>query len=340
MIPTHGSQRRIGIEIEVESQVHSYHNVNRILQNFGDNSVWVVDEEGSLRGGYMGWEILTRGSRGQPIGKVQQGMAELYPLLVSSSGIWRAAVHCHVSLDGFSMPAKGLLYALLYALDDSLFEAFAPARRESNFCVPLNNDVSRTLRAIHSYRKGYYPQHFKYTSINSLPVHNEHDAGSPLGTFEFRHMQTPVFHSTVQSVTAGLHDIFLYACMCTSIVDWARMHLDDDDTVSSTLVKWREAYGNEDQPWIFKYDGHTKELALHTDAVLNLLDSFHSTHTIPHNVDKTSLYASADRRPRIRMPDVFPTPDNDAVERMFDELAEAMPDDMPMDDDITEEVTS
>ena len=297
MIPTHGSTRRIGIEIEVESNAVSQGTADAMISSNGRNSVWEVVHEGSLRAGSMGWEVRTCGSGGLSIDKVQQGMSELYPLLISSTGIWRAAVHVHVSLEGISQHCKGLLYGLLYCLDDSLFAEFAPARRESNFCVPLDNDVQRTLSVVQAFLRNHDPDIFKYTSINPLPIRGRDCDGDyhTLGTFEFRHMQTPRFDTRLGSVTDGLTEIFRYACTCTSLVDWAYGELSDSDTLSSTINKW----GSKDKLlWINHNRAHRYKLELNPSAVLNLLDKFHGSDVVPDDVDKLSLYAVTKRPER------------------------------------------
>jgi hypothetical protein len=181
--------RRIGIEIEVESDRVSSDDLSIILQHSRD---WEVDyDEGSLRGGRYGWEIKTAGNEDMD------------------------SVHL------------GRALALAYCLDDSIFNMSTPSRRESNFCVPLDSDPKRTMSAIQAlsdglYRRGSSPFEYgaggewcKYTSVNIIPL------GS-FGTIEFRHLQTPRCDATVLSVAAALRSIWRYATTVTKLVHVCR----------------------------------------------------------------------------------------------------------------------
>jgi hypothetical protein len=137
---------------------------------------------------------------------------------------------------------------------------------------------------------GCQPNVFKYTSINAWPIKtNEFDGETVcLDTFEFRHMQTPEFGGDITSVTAGLSDIFKYACMCTSIVDWAYGNILEEDTISTTISRWTE---HSAHMWAYANRRQRNALHLNQDAVLNLLDRFHGSAVVPYDVDKTSLVA-------------------------------------------------
>jgi hypothetical protein len=216
--------RRIGIEIEVESDRVSSDDLSIILQHSRD---WEVDyDEGSLRGGRYGWEIKTAGN-GIPFGRMRSSLDTLYPALTGSSGNWRAAVHVHVSTEDMDSVHLGRALALAYCLDDSIFNMSTPSRRESNFCVPLDSDPKRTMSAIQAlsdglYRRGSSPFEYgaggewcKYTSVNIIPL------GS-FGTIEFRHLQTPRCDATVLSVAAALRSIWRYATTVTKLVHVCR----------------------------------------------------------------------------------------------------------------------
>lgn len=207
--------RKIGIEVEVESSSVNHTEVQRLLTGPMSSGLWELDTdgEGSLRAGALGWEVRTSGN-GQTLNNVRTSMHELYPLLTHSTGIWRAAVHTHVSLEGLNSLARGYLLALSYCVDDNMFERFSPERRESNFCVPLANDSARTVYAIEDYLQSDRPSGWcKYTSVNI-------QAEERFGTFEYRHMKTPACDGTIQGVRESLRLIWDYAHTCAKLVDY------------------------------------------------------------------------------------------------------------------------
>ena len=208
-------ERKIGIEVEVESNSVPMQNVRTLLTGPMSSGLWELDDdgEGSLRAGEYGWEIRTAG-QGQSLAAVRSSMHELYPILSSSSGIWRAAVHTHVSLAALKPSARANLLALVYCVDDDLFEKFSPERRESNFCVPLANDTARTMQALSDYKEGLVPQVWcKYTSLNVL-------AERTFDTFEFRHMKTPAAGTSVSDIRTALLKIWDFANTCSKLVDY------------------------------------------------------------------------------------------------------------------------
>ena len=211
--------RHIGIEIEVESTTRSVHEVQSYLRRrYYDTPcvMWTAVMDGSLRGGEMGWEVKTAGEEGQPAYAVKNALYDLAPLLIDSSGIWRAAVHTHVDVRDFTAAQLGRLLAVLYTFDQEIFNLFSPHRTESNFCVPLLNitpHVLSTIRSLLSPMNGTSRAYVqgsamlrwnKYSSCNLASVRT-------FGTVEFRHMQTPAIQSSLGSIQQGLTQIWDFA---------------------------------------------------------------------------------------------------------------------------------
>jgi hypothetical protein len=285
------SERHIGIEIEAETEEYDITYVRRQLEGPLASQRWEVELDHSLRGGSYGWEIKTAGEEGLPYETVRTSMLELLPMLTHSTGTWRAAVHCHVDVRDLMPRKQGLLLGLLYVLDDSIFERFSPARRESNFCVPLGNEVMRTLDTIHMLDNntlagmGEDCGLCKYTSINVKPVATE------MGTFEFRHMGTPAGSRNVNDVCRSLVDIWMYASTCAEIVNFVGQL-----RLYKSIRDIAELLANEDVKRVILSWG----LSINQGALLTVLDRFCATAPkIPMNVDTLTLYkASGFKRPR------------------------------------------
>lgn len=205
--------RNVGIEIEVESASVSSSVVRREIES----TPWELDlGEGSLRGGEFGWEIKTASARGLPLEEAVASLRYLYPIMVGSSGCWRAAVHVHVDVRDLTGPQQALALCAGYALDSCLFAMTSPERVESNFCVPLAHKFYDVMRAVEELAtSGAAMGYGKYSSINinCLPR---------FGTFEFRHMKTPETGSTVESVQAALLRIESFARAAALVIDLAR----------------------------------------------------------------------------------------------------------------------
>jgi len=199
--------RRIGIEIENESNVVTIAECLAYLNGTTASQRWSVESDGSLRGGTLAWEIKTRGGSGLEAGIVRSSMNELVPLLMENSGIWRAAVHTHVDVSDLSSVMLGKLMAALYCYDGAIFDRFSPHRVESNFCVPLFNitpHVISTVRSLYSGRQMAAIPWNKYSSCNFAAVRT-------FGTVEFRHMQTPAAGPSITSGRAAAEQIWRFA---------------------------------------------------------------------------------------------------------------------------------
>jgi hypothetical protein len=208
--------RKIGLEIENESYSVSVSSLIRHLRSREPYS-WEVEGDGSLRGGSMGWEIKTV-FPGLPFDRAIASLNELYPCLMDSSGVWRAAVHVHVDCSDLTDIQRAFVLCLAYSLDDSIFDTIGADRKESNFCVPMAHKrwhVMNTIDGLCS-GSGIFEGYGKYSSINANSLMR-------FGTLEFRHMRTPATDGTVASVTRALGAIERYATMAYSIVDSVRM---------------------------------------------------------------------------------------------------------------------
>ena len=245
--------RKIGIELENESNSVSRQDVDEHLRG---SDRWVVESDGSLRGGRYGWEIKTAG-RGLELDRALNALNELYPVLYDSSGTWRAAVHVHVDANDFSWTQRALAICLAYVMDDSLFEITTPARRESNFCVPLAQKASDVFYSIESMLSGMIDEvgYGKYSSVNSNSL-------LQFGTIEFRHMQTPACGETVQDVLNALTAVRKFAEAAHAIVDAAR-------------------YLNT--PKVNDFEANRKELLRTFIVILNASDSLFAKHRLTPN---------------------------------------------------------
>jgi hypothetical protein len=189
--------RRVGIEIENESFAVSFRGVSSFCEASPN---WVCERDGSLRGGPMGWEIKTAGS-GLPLDRALASLNELYPVLRSSSGVWRAAVHCHVDARDLTDRQKALALGLCYTLDQQLFEATNPERKESNFCVPMSHKAHSVRAAFKQLlARGVSRGYGKYSSVNFSSL-------ASFGTVEFRHMRTPACDDSIDSISSALQGI-------------------------------------------------------------------------------------------------------------------------------------
>lgn len=206
------STRHIGIEIENESLSINQYQVIESLKG----SRWELDpHEGSLRGGGLGWEVKTASRDGLPLEEAIYSLRELYPILTSGSGTWRAAVHVHVDTRDLNPLQTALALAFGYVVDKSIFDMTSPERVESNFCVPLSHkfsDVAAAIREIAAVGRG--SRYGKYSSINANSL-------TQFGTLEFRHMRTPETRETVESVTECLGKIESFARAAHAVVNSA-----------------------------------------------------------------------------------------------------------------------
>lgn len=205
--------RKIGIEIENESLAVSVHDAMSYLSN---SQSWVVEQDGSLRGGAHGWEIKTAGS-GLALPRALASLNELYPVMSDSSGVWRAAVHVHVDASDLTWQERAVVLCMAYIFDRSVFNTVSPERVESNFCVPLDQKSAAVFSTVAQMLSGNAERigYGKYSSVNS-------DSLMRFGTFEFRHMRTPRCDSTIPSVRAALDAIANFATIAHGIVDSCR----------------------------------------------------------------------------------------------------------------------
>ncbi len=200
----------IGIEVEVESTALRISNASSLMEQ----SDWIVERDGSLRGGVGGFEVKSDGP--QELSSLHTHLTQLYPVLQGSSGNWRAAVHVHVDVRDYTWMERGLALALGYVVDEDLFNQFSPERMQSNFCVPLANKMAPVMDCLSGLvRNGLVIRYGKYSSINVQRM-------TDIGTIEFRHMRTPEAGTTVSSVTTALGMIESYASACARIVNCAR----------------------------------------------------------------------------------------------------------------------
>lgn len=235
--------RHIGVEIECESDRYSTYNVEMHLGRTGDGQAvaalpWELAPEGSLRGGNFGWELRTVGGHGLPASTVLPSLAPLADVFHGSSGTWRAAVHTHVDCRDFSVDEQRILIAVLYCMDDYLFDITNPERRESNFCVPLSHflsDITVLMRCDRNEFDMIITEWTKYTSCN---LH----ALARFGTVEFRHMRTPGA-VTYDEAREGLAAIKRFASLCTLLVQYVKDHVDEGNDLHHILAGLSDTFG-------------------------------------------------------------------------------------------------
>lgn len=217
----------IGIEVECESFGVGRREAAMIL----DEGTWLVESDGSLRGN-MAFELKSDGP--QPVNHLRSHLAELYPVLMQSSGTWRAAVHVHVDLRNHYWYKRALALAAAYAFDLCLFERFSPERVESNFCVPLSHKSMDVLACIsRMITSNEVTRYGKYSSVNVSRLHD-------LGTLEFRHMRTPECGETVRSVQEALRSIEEYVRAChliTSSINTVRLRMNERHSTGKAMAE-------------------------------------------------------------------------------------------------------
>lgn len=197
---------KVGIEVEVENTLLSYHGAFSAVQQWCPD--WVIEQDGSLRN--SGYEIKSSGPT--PTDTLTGKLCQLYPVLARSSGTWRAAIHVHVDARATSWEQRALILAMGYVYDMALFSRFSPERVESNFCVPLEHKTPGVFSCISSMIEDQRVHNYgKYSSINVLPL-------TEIGSVEFRHMRTPETSDDVDSVTHALGEINNYAHECAYLV--------------------------------------------------------------------------------------------------------------------------
>lgn len=287
------ADRHIGIEVEAETEGYDLGTVHIMLDGPLASGRWEAERDHSLRGGPWGWEVKTSGHDGQRYEDVRSSMFELIPLLTHSTGTWRAAVHCHVDVRDFQSKELSVLLALLYTLDGSIFDVFSPARRESNFCVPLGNEIMRSLNLMHALDEHVLTSQdiCKYTSINVRPC------TSGRGTFEFRHMATPQGSPRVQRVYDGVCEIWKYARTCATLVHTAKDVVKDFRLANARSMNVRDIGVMLSDTRIIDMVANL-DLTISKEATLDVLDRFCSTaQKIPINVDLLSIYRAVGKRP-------------------------------------------
>lgn len=203
--------RHVGVEVEVESNRLDITSVEELIDQH--QLPYTRVSEGSLRAGTMGWEVKTSGNDGQPAATVYQHLRGLAQLLHGSTGIWRAAIHCHVDCRDFDEVATSKLLSVLYCFDEHLFDRHSPHRIESNFCVPLRNVAPTVHSSITSMRNGTHPRHLRWNKYTSCNMH----ALNTFGTVEFRHMQTPAGATQAEAELAAV-DVWNFVEDCVSLV--------------------------------------------------------------------------------------------------------------------------
>lgn len=205
------SDRKVGVEIEVESTFVPLTIVEQHLSRLALARAWILDaEEGSLRAGNFGWEVKSI-HPGRPIGDLLSDLTQLYPILYGSTGNWRAAVHVHVDTRCVNLQQA---FALAYVLDPDIFSMYSPERVESNFCVPLDYnmyDVRQQLRLFASGGCAVWRGYNKYRSVNVCALER-------FNTLEFRHMRTPKTSDSVREVKDAIDHIYRYAHTCAMIL--------------------------------------------------------------------------------------------------------------------------
>jgi len=264
--------RKIGIEIENESLAITMHTLSEHLYA-QPPYCWLAESDGSLRGGGLGWEIKTT-SGGLPFDTVIQSLNVLYPCLVNSTGVWRAAVHVHVDCMDLTALQRAYVLCLAYAYDDSIFTLTGRDRIESNFCVPMAHKRWHVLNTIEVLStRGVLEGYGKYTSVNANSLMS-------FGTIEFRHMRTPATDSSVASVVASLDAIKRYATIAYEIVDSVKFagRVQNSDDVRASFLRILDS-------------GYLDELGLvpNPEHVLDILSIWSGHASLPFELDLASV---------------------------------------------------
>lgn len=116
---------------------------------------------------------------------------------------WRTSIHFHLNLRNDKVQQLLSLLLLYTLFEDSLFGFVGDLRKQSNFCVPVQEtnmsaEISNVLNG-REHIPGLCHEWSKYTALNIRPLcYNDH-AGTPLGgnqssnsgkgTIEFRHLE-------------------------------------------------------------------------------------------------------------------------------------------------------
>lgn len=212
----------VGIEIENESARVDRRQVVNVLNALATcpprgeimyPCMWELVDEGSLRAGPLGWELRTRNEGwGMPYERALTALYLLYPVLHSSTGTWRAAIHIHVNAADMNAHNRAIALAIAFACDHALFERHSPQRRESNFCEPLSHKTQWVMSVINDLANNRrWRPYGRYSSVNA-------DALDKWNSLEFRHMQTPRIGDSIADVTNALNAIRSFMDDCCAII--------------------------------------------------------------------------------------------------------------------------
>jgi len=184
----------VGIEVEVEKVPALYKAENTNLF-----SLWRMKKDGTLRN--HGMELISI-----PLDSARSVGAALTHLhhelekgkLKGYDFSWRTSIHVHMSVLHFNIQSMANFSLVYPVVEGVLFEAFAPERKNSIFCVPFT-ETKMNWEAIHKIlqeENGKAPEKFNFLSYivgtwridkNKYGAVNFSRMGD-LGTIEFRHL--------------------------------------------------------------------------------------------------------------------------------------------------------
>ncbi|WPH64728.1 hypothetical protein [Vibrio phage vB_VpaP_SJSY21] len=169
---------RVGLEIELENM--------DIL--FGRNGHWVVVEEDSLRDGV---EFVMHGDGKEGV-EIIESLEQLMEILQTNvfSPTWRCSTHIHIDIRHMTLPQLKRFALGNVVLEDLMYEAAGPHRKQSNFCMPFSiaEELGMILgrywhkETLREFINGVNSEWTKYAGMNFLPA-------TTLGTLEFRNSE-------------------------------------------------------------------------------------------------------------------------------------------------------
>lgn len=188
----------VGVEVEIEKCQPSL--------AAGDIPFWSATSDSSLRN--HGLEFVSKPIRPRlaraAIAALLGGFVHRYKLDTRPEFSWRTSIHVHLNMQDEKVENVLNMMVLYTLYEDSLFSFIGRERRESNFCVPIQETdypkyISMVMQGDDTL-KNLAGKWQKYAAMNIRPlILNDHaggsgpgSTGSPgqgKGTLEFRHLE-------------------------------------------------------------------------------------------------------------------------------------------------------
>jgi hypothetical protein len=186
--PELASNTRVGVEIELESLLNFTGSWTKKLFPY-----WVTTNDGSLRN--HGKEFILGGNTPLFGIDIIDGLNLLEKTLDEYQTSYshgpttskRTSLHLHVDVRDLTVKELLNFITLSYIFEDTLFKAFAPERKDNNYCMPFssNNEIQRNYHSITqstSFLTGVVNNSQKYSASNILSIAQK-------GSVEFRMMR-------------------------------------------------------------------------------------------------------------------------------------------------------